>query len=276
VKLFPETDAGGQRLSHPATHWFTRVFARKMIAVSESTKRDLVDKFHIPEEKVERSIMASRILSRCPGPTERPPTSQEEASFDSLPKPFIVCLGTLQPRKNISRLIDPLVLMKQQTGLPHSLVIAGRPGWMCDDLLEKIKTPKDVVYLGYVKDRFALLRRTPLLVQPSVHEGFGLSVLVAFAERVPVACSNNSSLPEVAEDAAELFDPYDVASVANAIRKVLCNSGRAAQLCQQGWERLKAFIWGGCAGKTLAMLSTATRAHAAPLCCETQSISSRR
>ena len=169
------------------THWLAKLFARRLIAVSEATKKDLIHSFRLQEDRVK--VIHHGFASTKPHLVSAY-QPVEHIQMAGLKTPFIVCLGTLQPRKNLSRMIDAFVQMKQQSDLPHSLVIAGRRGWMCDELLAKIAATKDVLYLGYVEDRFALLKGADLLIQPSLYEGFGLSVLDAFAEKVPVACSN--------------------------------------------------------------------------------------
>jgi glycosyltransferase involved in cell wall biosynthesis len=245
--LYPETETRLQRWSLTFTHIFAKWFARRLIAVSGATKRDLVGRLHVSEASVE-VIHHGFAFDHAESP--------ESKSNDSYPKPLIVCLGTLQPRKNLGRLIDAFLQMKDETGLPHLLVIAGRKGWMCEDTIAHAKESKDVIYLGYVEDRLALLRDASLLVQPSLYEGFGLSILDAFAERVPVACANSSSLPEVAGDAAEFFDPYSVSSISAAMTKVLNSPTHADDLVQRGWNRLQQFTWDACARKTLHLITS--------------------
>jgi glycosyltransferase involved in cell wall biosynthesis len=255
-RLFPETENSRQRQSLAFTHAFARLFARRLIAVSESTRKDLIESLGIPASKVE--VVHHGFSQPVASAAAEAGSAESKVPADNRPllpaQPFVVCLGTLQPRKNIPRLIDAFVRMKESRGLPHSLVIAGRQGWMCQELVEKINATPGVVYLGYVEDRLALLQRADLLVQPSLYEGFGLSILDAFAQRVPVACSNISSLPEVAGDAAEFFDPYSVQSIATAMIKVLTNPTRAEELRLRGSGRLNHLTWEACARKTLAVL----------------------
>jgi glycosyltransferase involved in cell wall biosynthesis len=245
--LFPETETATQRWSLRFTHLFAKLFAHRLIAVSDATKKDLVRRLHVPEESVE---VIHHGFSHA-GESHEPEDSATKFSL-----PVIVCLGTLQPRKNICRLIEAFARMKEQTQIPHQLVIAGSKGWMCEEILELAGRTKDVVYLGYVKDRFALLRKASLLVQPSLYEGFGLSILDAFAERVPVACAQSSSLPEVAGDAAEFFDPYSVPSMVSAMTHVLNSRSRADELAQRGWDRLQTFTWEACAQRTLRLIAS--------------------
>jgi len=245
--MFPETETTTQRWSLAFTHLFAKLFAHRLIAVSNATKKDLVGRLHVPESSVE-------VIHH--GFTHSDEEGKADDDHDLLARPLIVCLGTLQPRKNLCRLIEAFARMKEQTGVPHLLVIAGSKGWMCDEILTLANKTKDVVYLGYVKDRLSLLRKASLLVQPSLYEGFGLSILDAFAEHVPVACANSSSLPEVAGDAAEFFDPYSVPSMVAAMTNVLNSRTHADDLARRGWDRLQNFTWEACAQRTLSLIAS--------------------
>jgi glycosyltransferase involved in cell wall biosynthesis len=246
----PSTETRLQRWSLAFTHALARRFAKSLIAVSGSTKRDLVEHLHVPDARIDVVHHGFR---------DEAPVRREAFTPVALHRllggrPFIVCLGTLQPRKNIDRLIDAFCLMKKITGLPHALVIAGRPGWECRELLARIEMTEDVIYPGYVEDRLELLRRAALFVQPSLYEGFGLSILDAFSQRVPVACSDRASLPEVAGDAATYFNPECIASMASAMISILTSPDRAASLQALGSARLHLFTWDSCARKTLSVL----------------------
>ncbi len=244
--LFPGTETATQRWSLTFTHVFAKLFAHRLIAVSNATKKDLVRRLRVPESSVE-------VIHH--GFTHDSEEVHTEDDVQTFSRPLIVCLGTLQPRKNICRLIEAFARMKEQTGMPHLLVIAGSKGWMCDEILDLASQTKDVLYLGYVKDRLSLLRKASLLVQPSLYEGFGLSILDAFAEHVPVACANSSSLPEVAGDAAEFFDPYSVPSMVSAMTNVLKSRTHAEDLARRGWDRLQHFTWEACARRTLSLIA---------------------
>jgi glycosyltransferase involved in cell wall biosynthesis len=245
--LFPETETATQRWSLTFTHAFAKLFAHRLIAVSNATKKDLVLRLHVPESSVE-------VIHH--GFTHAGEGEHIEDDHSTFAGPMIVCLGTLQPRKNLCRLIEAFARMKEQTNIPHQLVIAGSKGWMCEEIVTMANNTKDVVYLGYVKDRLSLLRKASLLVQPSLYEGFGLSILDAFAEHVPVACANSSSLPEVAGDAAEFFDPYSVPSMVSAMTNVLNSRSHAEDLARRGWDRLQHFTWEACARRTLGLIAS--------------------
>jgi glycosyltransferase involved in cell wall biosynthesis len=253
-QLFPESISLSQKLWLLVTHQFAAKFAKRLIAVSEQTKQDIVKILKVTAKKVDVIHHGFSSLEAHAAPSNgTPDTASLPSGGTSLhtKPPFILCLGTLQPRKNLIRMIDAFCAFKEQTMLPHQLVLAGRAGWMCQAVLEKARTTPDVVHLGYVKDRLALLRSADLLVQPSIYEGFGLSLLDAFSQSVPVACSNVSSLPEIAGDAAEQFDPYSVESITASLVNVLTSPKRAEELTRRGTSRLRSFTWEDCARKTL-------------------------
>ncbi len=231
--------------------WFACKFARKIIAVSEQTKKDLLQKYHLPEDKVIAIHHGFDFATEFPFAIP-----EEQAKIAQLPEKFILFISTLQPRKNVLGLIDAFLKLKKEKSIPHSLVLAGGKGWLYDQIIEKIEQNKaaGIVYFGYVHDRLAILRKADLLVQPAFYEGFGMTVLDAFATDVPVACSNVSSLPEVAGDAAVYFDPKNSADMANAIYKAISDAQLRANLVSKGRARLKEFSWEKCARETLNVL----------------------
>jgi glycosyltransferase involved in cell wall biosynthesis len=256
-QLFPESINLKQKLWLVVTHQFATRFAKHLIAVSEQTKQDIVSLLKVPGSKIEvihHGFSPHEALTGSRGEAAARLSVTNKCELSKSQSPFILCLGTLQPRKNLIRMIDAFCAFKEQTKLPHRLVLAGRAGWMCQDVLDKARITPDVVYLGYVKDRLALLRSAELLVQPAIYEGFGLSLLDAFSQNVPVACSDVSSLPEIAGDAAELFDPYSVESITEAMINVLTFPERAEELRLYGARRLQSFTWEGCAKKTLEVV----------------------
>ena len=242
--FYPETFGTTMRWYLRFSTWYACTFASKIIAISEQTKKDLVARYHLPP---------SKIFKVYHGFDPREISVAEPA--EELPEHFILYLGTLQPRKNPQGLIDAFNVLKSSGKLPqHKLVLVGGRGWLDGGIMEKIAASADVVYLGYVRDRFSVLARADLLVQPAFYEGFGLQILDAFAAGVPVACSNVSSLPEVAGDAAEYFNPNDLHDMGDAMCRVLNGSALSARLVQRGHDRLAQFTWPECAAETLDVI----------------------
>src|SRR6266404_2574301 len=216
--------------------WFMRIFlqwstgfavkrASNIIAVSESTKRDVVKFYGVDPRKVtvvhHGYEVASQLISgSASARAERDGSANQRAQ--GLPEKYILFLSTLQPRKNLEGLIEAFKQLKlEHPELPQKLVVVGRPGWKFESILEKITENKDiVVYLNHVadNDRWQILREADLLVLPSFYEGFGMQILESLAAGVPVAASNISSMPEVAAQAAVYFNPHNVLEIKNAIK----------------------------------------------------------
>jgi len=174
---------------------------------------------------------------------------------------YVLYVGTLQPRKNLGRLLEAVALLRKEArrGEAPSLIIAGRKGWLYDPVfqqVERLGLEGEVVFPGYVpqEDLPALLSGARLFVFPSLYEGFGLPVLEAMACGTPVVCSNVSSLPEVAGDAALLVDPLDVEGMAEAMNRLLQDEGLRAELVERGYRQVRRFSWERCARATLAVL----------------------
>jgi glycosyltransferase involved in cell wall biosynthesis len=250
-KFYPQTFTWFNR---QFLEWSTRFAikaAKKIIAVSEATKKDLIRFYNIDPAKITVIYHGYENTEQGTGNTKQ--------RIKNLPDKYILFLSTLQPRKNLEGLIDAFLLLKAEyPELPHKLLVAGKPGWKFAEILKKIQDHQDaVVYLQYVsdQDRFSILKRADLLVLPSFYEGFGMPILEAFAAGVPVAASNISSLPEVAGSAAAYFDPKEIREIKDAIKCVLLDKAMSDCLKEKGKERLKLFSWKKCAAETLKVLT---------------------
>lgn len=224
--------------------------ARAIIAVSEATKKDIVKLYGADSAKV--SVIHH-------GYEQKPNVYNSVSNVISgLPDKFVLFLSTIQPRKNLVGLIDAFTLLKKENPeITHKLVVIGRPGWKFESALQKMEDHKDiVVYLNHVSDtdRLLIMGHASLLVLPSFYEGFGMQILEAFDANVPVACSNISSMPEVAGDAAVYFSPYNVDEIKSAIKNVLTNTNMVRALQEKGKKRLDKFGWKKCAEETLNVL----------------------
>ena len=176
--------------------------------------------------------------------------------------PYLLFLGTLEPRKNLLRLLDAFALLRAQ-GIPHRLVLAGGLGWGYQPVLDRLGSmggDGNVLRVGRVADRDlpALYRRAAALVYPSLFEGFGLPVLEAMACGTPVVTSNTSSLPEVAGDAALTVAPDDVRALAEAMRRAVTDEAVARRLRAAGPVQAARFTWRETARATLAVYQEAT------------------
>jgi glycosyltransferase involved in cell wall biosynthesis len=164
-----------------------------------------------------------------------------------LPDRFILWVGTLEPRKNVARLIGAYRRLREE-GVRHGLVIAGGRGWLCDDVFEAAGRDglgEQVLFTGQVgeDDLLALYQSADVFAYPSLYEGFGLPVLEAMACGVPVVCSDRGSLPEAAGDAALLVDPTDESAMAAALARTLHDDDLRQEMVARGRHRAREFTW---------------------------------
>ncbi len=243
---------------NPINYWslFVKQSALKadhIIAVSESTKRDIIRLFNIPDAKITVTHEAcndsfKRIEDECE-------LKRISTKYD-FPDRFILYVGTIEPRKNLNVLLEALHILKKKHSIEHKLVIAGKKGWLYADFSKTIKRlglEQDIVFTGYVSDEDlpGIYKLAELFVYPSKYEGFGLPLLEAMACGVPVIASNVSSIPEVVGDAGLLFDPYAPDQLADCIFQVLEDPLLRKKLISNGLKRKEAFSWQKTAEETL-------------------------
>ena len=232
--------------------------AAHLIADSSATKRDLIERYGSKPDKI------SVVYPGYDETTFRPVRDEEAIEIIKarygITDDYILFVGTLQPRKNLTRLIEAFSNLQSQIS-NLQLVIAGKKGWLYEDIfrqVEELGLEGKVVFTDYVPegDLPALLSGARLFVFPSLYEGFGLPVLEAMACGTPVVCSNTSSLPEVAGNAALLVDPLDVEELAAAMERVLGDEELRAGLIERGFEQTRRFSWEKCARETLSVLES--------------------
>jgi glycosyltransferase involved in cell wall biosynthesis len=217
--------------------------ASRIIAISEDTKTDLVKLWNVREEKVDVVHIAAD--ARFSSIVDSEALDRVRQTYN-LGNRFILCVGHLEPRKNLTRLVSAYCKLRAQNTLDHKLVILGRPTFGFDTFLESLKASPysaDISLTGYVPDVDlpAIYALADLLTFPSLHEGFGIPVLEAMAIGTPVVTSNVSAMPEVAGDAAMLVDPYSTDSIANGIAAVLNDNALRDRLIQRGLVRARHF-----------------------------------
>jgi glycosyltransferase involved in cell wall biosynthesis len=228
-------------------------WATHIITISEYSKREIATHFGIAEEKI--SVIPLGVDERWFRPTSREVAKQTLTKLD-LPESFFLCVGTLQPRKNIARVIEAYRSLPQCVQSERPLVIVGQAGWGCEEMVSALASGnygKSVRWLNYVADDdlLAIMGNAVALVFPSLYEGFGLPVLEAFAANVPVITSNGSALPEVAGDAAKLVDPLNSESIAHAMLELLENPALADRLRAKGRARALSYTWNQTTAMTL-------------------------
>ncbi len=223
-----------------------------LIAVSQNTREDIIKLLKIPEERI-------RVIYNGIEEIYQPGREKDISSplFKKLPEDYVLFVGTLEPRKNLLRLIEGFSLFKKGGG-KEKLVIAGEKGWSYESIfetVEKLNLEKEVIFSGYLsqEDLPALYRSASLFLFPSLYEGFGLPPLEAMACGVPVIASRVSSLPEVLGEAAILVNPYNTEEIAQAIKNTLEDERLRASLIEKGFARAKLFSWEKTARETLGV-----------------------
>jgi glycosyltransferase involved in cell wall biosynthesis len=225
-----------------------------MLCVSQATADALQS--HFPRA-AGRTVVAHLGADPLPGSDQL--SADERAALP--PAGFVLAVGTLEPRKNLPRLVAAYRTLEQTVQRRHPLVVVGALGWETGETLDALRLLSDrAALLGYVSDAqlAELYRRCAVFCYPSLGEGFGLPVLEAMAAGAPVVTSDRSSLPEVGGDAAEYVDPGDVASIAAGIARVLEDEMLRARLALAGPARASEFTWTRFAEQVLAVLQAAS------------------
>lgn len=232
------------------TNWtkYSTKKARKIITISNSSRNDIIKYYKIPEEKIEVVYpgikqIESHSMNKMP--------SKYEIQGD-----FILYIGTLQPRKNLVRLIEAMSKIKDKK---ISLVVIGKKGWQYEEILaapEKFAVKDRIKFLDFVPDEDlpAFYQNAICYVLPSLYEGFGLPILEAMQYGCPVITSNVSSLPEAGGEAAMYFDPTSVDDIAHKIDKVVGDKGLREEMKKKGFVHIKKFSWKKSAEEVLSIL----------------------
>jgi len=236
------------KLFRPANRLYLKTFvrlstrrARLMIAVSRHTAAEVTRLLGVPRERIE-------VVYHGVDPAFRPLPAEKVAAFRrrrGLPERFTLFVGTLEPRKNLTRLVDAFARIRDGR---TKLVLAGGKGWLYEDLLARVEEEElsgEIIFPGYVATEELPLwyNAATALAYPSLYEGFGMPVLEAQACGTPVLSSNVSSLPEAAGDAALMIDPYDVEALAGGLNRVLTEKPLRQELQERGLAHARRFTW---------------------------------
>jgi glycosyltransferase involved in cell wall biosynthesis len=227
---------------HRATH---------IIAVSEQTKRDVMEAYGVASDKI-------TVIYEAASPNFKPQPPEMIAAARSrydLPARYILSVGTIEPRKNLGRVLSAFETLHAE-GLVDAFVIVGKKGWLYDDFFAQLdgsSAKHAVVFPGWVSDEDlpAVYAGAAAVAFPSEFEGFGLPALEGMACGAPVVCSSTSSLPEIAGDAALLVDPADTGAITAALRRILCEPELAAELRRRGFAQAARFSWQRAAAETV-------------------------
>lgn len=235
-------------------HWteYSVHKATKIIAVSKTTKKDILKFYNVPDEKVaviyngyEKDLMTQE--------------TQHDEKFDiSTLKNYILYVGTVQPRKNITTLIKAFAIFRQ-TNPDFKLVIVGKKGWMYKEIyneVEKLQLKDSVLFTGYLSDDTLkkLYKNAFCFVLPSLYDGFGIPILEAMSYDCPVIASFTASLPEIGGEACLYFDPTKPEELSDKLNTLKEKTSLRNELIQKGIEQIKAFSWDTCGKETLELI----------------------
>lgn len=229
--------------------------ASVVFSISRASKNDIIEVYKVPENKLVVTYPGVKPISNF---TRSASSGQAFQISNRNMGHYILFVGTLQPRKNITRLVEAFSKIKPNHP-DLKLVIVGKKGWQYGEILEspkKFAVSKSVEFLDFVKDeelgRF--YKNALCFVLPSLYEGFGLPVLEAMKYGCPVLISNVSSLPEAGGDAALYFDPQSPDDIAEKLEKVISNPKLRQEMKKKGFEQVKKFSWEKTAKETLKVL----------------------
>jgi alpha-1,3-rhamnosyl/mannosyltransferase len=260
---------------HPETHPVERVRlmqhhlpaaiarADHLIVISKDSGQALQRWFDVPSERITTTYLAADDRFK-PHTTEL--LQPALAKMDLTPQGYVLCVGTLEPRKNLSTLFAAFAGLPEPLRKRYPLVVAGMSGWNTDDLMKSAQAlirSGELRLLGYVKDELIapLYAGASVFCYPSRYEGFGLPALEAMASGVPVLTTNRTSLPEVVGSAGLMVDPDDVGSMRDSLRNLLEDRDLAMRLAAAGLERSTTFSWNRCALETLKVYEQVAQAR---------------
>lgn len=225
--------------------------ANLVIAVSQTTQKDIIHYFPQSQDKVQ-------VVYNGFNPPKKLPESKILNKLTIVKDEYLLFVGTLQPRKNITTLIEAFKLTLEQS--PHlKLIIVGRQGWMYDSILaraEELQIANSVIFTGFLPeaDVQTLYRNAFCYINPSFYEGFGIPILEAMSHGCPVIASNTASLPEIGGKACLYINPHNAQDIAVSIEKLQNDKHLRNDLIAKGLEHCKTFSWEQSADKTLSIL----------------------
>ena len=233
-------------------------FADQIVTVSNYAVSELEEYYRIPKDRIK--VVHNGVDDSWFEPADRI-VLKNILSNRGLDAGYFLTVGTLQPRKNIDRLIDAYLSMPKDVLSGRKLVIIGKKGWQCQDLVKRIKqlSGGGVVWLDNVTSEGELkylFSGAEMFIFPSLYEGFGLPILEAFARKKPVIASNNTSLPEVGGDAALYFDPSSTDELRFRMLQLLGDEFLSRDMIERGFLRAKNFTWGETARNMIKVYQT--------------------
>lgn len=259
-RYFPELYTPLERFYHNWCMAYSVKHAKKIIAISFATRRDLIKIYGADEKKI-------TVIYHGFEKEKYFPLKDGEVPPEWLKKflPYIYFIGRIEAKKNVKNLIRAFAELKKDKSIKHKLLLAGRPGYLYEEIKDEINNlnkaiQEDIIELGYVPDEKAsnLMRFADIFAFPSKFEGFGLPLVEAMASGVPIVASNTTSIPEVVDKSALLCSPDDYVQMSNNFARIINDNKLRSQLVKKGLERAKIFSWHNAAKRTLEVILDAS------------------
>lgn len=231
--------------------------SKAIIAISQATKDDLIKVYHLDPDKI--TVTHLGYDTSLTEPASEKSIEEFKNQYHLNEAPYFLHVGTLEPRKNLARLVKAFTIFKQKSGLNHKLVLVGRNGWLYQDILDEIErssAKEDIVVTGPIDNRFrpAAYWGAFAVVFPSLYEGFGLPIIEAQAAKRPVITGTGGSLGEIGADSVLAVNVKDENEIATAMIKLAADDQLRSELVQKGLENIKRFSWETCAKETLEVI----------------------
>lgn len=223
----------------------------RVLTISEFAKREIVELLHVSPEQIS-------VIYAAPSSLPTAADFSTTAVKYGLKRPYILYVGTIEPRKNLIRLVQAFDRLKREEKIPHQLILAGGNGWNNEDIYSAARMSvysAEIIFTGYIssEEKTALYQNADVFVFPSLYEGFGIPPLEAMSQGCPVVCANTASLPEVVGDAAILVNPLDDKSISDGIFRVLADACCRSSLIDKGSQQVKKFTWQNSADRLLSV-----------------------
>jgi glycosyltransferase involved in cell wall biosynthesis len=236
--------------------------ATHILADSLATKQDLIDVWQVPADKI--TVLYCGVNAMFQPVTEDEVLTAVRHRYNLGKTPYVLCVGTIQPRKNYQMLIR--AFRPVAAALPHNLIFAGGKGWLYKEMMAEVEKQElngRVHFIGFVDDADlpALYSASELVAMPSLYEGFGLPLLEAMACGVPVLSSNASSLPEVVGETAVTLSPHNQQAWSQTLHDLLSDPDARQQMVTAGFQQVRQFTWQKSARQLLAVYNALHRGN---------------
>lgn len=246
-EIFPKAYSWLERLYMRLSIRKSCAWAKKIISVSENTKKDLKNIYKVEGEKVAvvyEGYQKEAIISGC--------NFEKIKEKFQITEPFFIFVGRIEERKNIRKVVKAFTDFRKNSKIRYQLVLAGKGGYGYDKIGQEIgksEFASDIIQTGFISndEKSCLMDNGEAFVFTTLYEGFGIPLLEAQSHSLPVISSNLSSIPEVVRESALLVDPHSVVEIANAMNRIACEPRLREKLIQRGGENILRFSWDKCA-----------------------------